>query len=160
MSRTANNRSNTEQVWTPRRIGTCATQLFLYCFLAYACSYIGRKNFSACIPAMIEEGFLLKTVGGYITTAYMLVYGAGQMVSGLLAARIKPRYMIAMGLCGAGLCNLLMGLASTPAPMPALWACNGLATAALPLPSRFRVREISVSAVLRLSWAVLIGIPP
>ncbi len=125
MSRTANNRSNTEQIWTPRRIGTCATHLFLYCFLAYACSYIGRKNFSACMPAMIEEGFLLKTVGGYITTAYMLVYGAGQMVSGLLAARIKPRYMIAMGLCGAGLCNLLMGLASTPAPMPALWACNG-----------------------------------
>ena len=44
--------------WTRRRIGLCATQLFLYCFLAYTCSYLGRKNFSACIPAMIDEGFI------------------------------------------------------------------------------------------------------
>jgi hypothetical protein len=26
--------------WSARRIGICATQLFLYCFLAYTCSYL------------------------------------------------------------------------------------------------------------------------
>lgn len=112
--------------WTPRRIGRCTTQLFLYCFLAYACSYIGRKNFSACLPAMIDEGFLTKTVGGTITTAYMLVYGAGQLINGIIASKVKPRYMIGIGLCGAGLCNLAMGLATSVSLLPVVWACNGL----------------------------------
>lgn len=112
--------------WTPRRVGRCATQLFLYCFLAYACSYIGRKNFSACLPAMIGEGLLTKTVGGYVTTAYMLVYGAGQLINGVIGSKVKPKYMIGIGLCGAGLCNLTMGLVPTATAMPFIWAFNGL----------------------------------
>lgn len=112
--------------WTPCRVGRCATQLFLYCFLAYACSYIGRKNFSACIPAMTEEAFLTKTVGGLITTAYMLVYGAGQMLNGIVGSKVKPKYMIGTGLCGAGLCNLAMGLVPSASVMPVIWGLNGL----------------------------------
>ena len=112
--------------WSPRRVGRCATQLFLYCFLAYACSYIGRKNFSACIPAMIEEGFITKTFGGTVNSAYMLVYGAGQMLSGIIGSKVKPRFMIGTGLCGAGLCNLAMGLAPAAEYMPLIWALNGL----------------------------------
>ena len=112
--------------WTPRRIGLCATQLFLYCFLAYTCSYLGRKNFSACIPAMIDEGFITKTFAGTVNSAYMLVYGAGQMLNGIIGTRIKPRYMIGTGLCGAGLCNVIMGFAPAAGIMPLIWACNGL----------------------------------
>ena len=112
--------------WTPLRVGQCATKLFLFCFLAYTCSYIGRKNFSACLPAMMEEGMLTKTVGGYITTAYMLCYGAGQMINGIIGSRIKPRFMIGTGLCGAGLCNLAMGLVPSPVYMPLIWALNGI----------------------------------
>ncbi len=112
--------------WPPRRVGRCASQLFLYCFLAYACSYIGRKNFSACIPAMIEDAFLTKAFAGTVTTAYMLIYGIGQLCSGIVGSRVKPRYMIGTGLCGAGLCNLSMGLTPVAAPMPVIWAINGL----------------------------------
>lgn len=112
--------------WTPHRVGQSAARLFLYCFLAYMCSYIGRKNFSACLPAMIEEGFLTKTFGGTINSAYMLVYGVGQMLSGIVGSKVKPRHMIGMGLCGAGLCNLIMGLVPTSGIMPPVWAFNGL----------------------------------
>jgi OPA family glycerol-3-phosphate transporter-like MFS transporter len=112
--------------WTPRRVGLCATQLFLYCFLAYTCSYLGRKNFSACIPAMVEEAFLTNTLGGTVNSAYMLAYGAGQMLSGIIGTRVKPRYMIGTGLCGAGLCNLAMGLVPVAGVMPVIWALNGL----------------------------------
>ena len=112
--------------WPKKRVNQCATRLFLYCFLAYACSYIGRKNFSACIPAMTADGFLSLSFGGTINSAYMLVYGAGQMLNGILGTRIKPRYMIGTGLCGAGLCNLTMGLTPTAAVMPLIWALNGL----------------------------------
>ena len=112
--------------WSPRRVGRCATNLFLYCFLAYACSYIGRKNFSACLPAMIEEGFLTKAFGGTVNSAYMLVYGAGQLLSGIIGSKIKPRYMIGTGLCGAGVCTLAMGFIPSAELMPLIWALNGL----------------------------------
>ena len=108
------------------RIGLCATRLFLYCFLAYTCSYLGRKNFSACIPAMIEEGFLTKTFGGTVNSAYMLIYGAGQIISGIIATKVRPRFLIGTGLCGAGLCNLAMGFVPSATFMPLIWALNGL----------------------------------
>ena len=111
--------------WTPSRVGRCATQLFLYCFLAYTCSYIGRKNFSACLPAMIEESFLTKTWGGTITTAYMLTYSIGQMLNGMIGSKIKPKFMIGIGLFGAAICNFSMGVVSTAMVMPVVWACNG-----------------------------------
>ncbi len=112
--------------WSSRRVGRCATQLFLFCFIAYACSYLGRKNFSACIPAMIDEGFITKALAGTVTTAYMLSYGAGQILNGIIGSKIRPKYMIAMGLGGAGLCNLLMGFIPTANVMPLVWAFNGL----------------------------------
>ncbi len=111
---------------SPARISRGADQLFLYCFLAYTCSYLGRKDFSACIPAMIGEGLLDKTYAGYITTAYMLTYGLGQMLSGLLATRVKPKYLIGIGLMGAGLCNLTMSRMETATLMPLVWGLNGM----------------------------------
>jgi len=109
-----------------RTVNRSATRLFLLCFLSYACSYIGRKNFSACLPAMISEGFLTKSFGGYITTAYMIVYGAGQLFSGIIGSRVKPKYMIGTGLLGAGLCNIFMGLVPYATVLPVIWAANGL----------------------------------
>lgn len=75
---------------------------------------------------MITEGLLTKTYGGYITTAYMLVYGVGQMVNGILGSRYQPKYMIGIGLFGATICNLLMGLISSVWLMVVVWAANGL----------------------------------
>lgn len=112
--------------WTQKQILSFANRLFWCCFLAYVCSYIGRKNFSACLPEMIGEGLLTKTFGGYITTAYMLVYGAGQLINGFLGSRYKPKYMIGVGLFGATICNLIMGLLQSAWPMPFVWAANGL----------------------------------
>ncbi|MBE6585250.1 MAG: MFS transporter [Ruminococcaceae bacterium] len=110
----------------PKRIQKNASNLFLLCFLSYTCSYLGRKNFSACLPAMIAEEFITKTMGGYITTAYMLCYGTGQLLSGVIGSRVKPKYMLSIGLFGAGLCNLAMGLLPFPAVLPLVWAANGL----------------------------------
>lgn len=108
------------------KIYRSASQLFFFCFLAYACSYIGRKNFSACLPAMIEEAFITKSYAGYVTTAYMFFYGAGQLINGFVSARIKPQYMVGVGLCGATVCNFAMGLVPSPLLMPVIWGANGL----------------------------------
>ena len=75
---------------------------------------------------MIEEGMLTKTLGGYITTAYMLCYGAGQMINGIIGSKVKPRFMIGTGLCGVTVCNLAMGLVPSAAVMPVVWATRTL----------------------------------
>lgn len=112
--------------WTPRRINRCATQLFLFCFLSYACSYLGRKNLSACVPDMIDEGFLTKDFAAVILPCFMLAYGAGQFINGIVGTKIRPKFMVAIGLGGATICSLAMGLAPTATIMPFIWALNGL----------------------------------
>ena len=71
--------------------------------------YIGRKNFQACMPAMIEEGFS-ESFLGMAVTGYLLSYAIGQFVNGLLGDKISPKYMIFIGLTGASVANLCMGL--------------------------------------------------
>ncbi len=111
---------------SPKKLNRSADSLFLLCFLSYTCSYLGRKNLSACIPAMIAEGLLDKTHAGYLTTAYMICYGLGQIVSGIAAAKLRPKYLIGTGLLGAGLCNLGMAFIPSTALYPLIWACNGV----------------------------------
>ena len=118
--------SKREGELTPVSVNRSANTLFLYCFIAYALSYLGRQNFSACLPSMMAEGVLDKTWGGYITTAYMMVYAAGQFVNGVSGTRIKPQYMIGIGLGGAGIMNLCMGAVSSPVLMLLIWSGNGL----------------------------------
>ena len=111
---------------SPRSMNTSANALFLYCFMAYAVSYIGRQNLSACLPAIMSDGLMDKAWGGYIATAYMLCYGAGQLINGWSGTRIKPQYMIGTGLLGAGIMNILMGCLTSPWLMMAVWSGNGL----------------------------------
>lgn len=112
--------------WTSQRISRCATELFLFCFLSYACSYLGRKNLSACIPAMVNDEFLTKDFAAVILPCFMLAYGAGQFLNGIIGTKIRPKFMIAIGLGGATLCSLAMGLAPVATIMPVIWALNGL----------------------------------
>ncbi|MBE6653636.1 MAG: MFS transporter [Ruminococcaceae bacterium] len=112
--------------WTSRRINRCATQLFLFCFLSYACSYLGRKNLAACVPDMIDEGFLTKDFAAVILPCFMLAYGAGQFINGIVGTKIRPKFMVAIGLGGATICSLAMGLAPVATIMPFIWALNGL----------------------------------
>lgn len=112
--------------WSEKQILNFSNQLFWYCFLAYVCSYIGRKNFSACLPEMIRENFLTEEFGGYISAAYMIVYGVGQLVNGILGSRYQPKYMIGIGLFGATICNFLMGMLGSKQIMIAVWAANGI----------------------------------
>ena len=112
--------------WTSKRISRSATQLFLYCFLAYACSYLGRKSFGICVNTMSEQGFLTEEFGAFIASLFPLAYGAGQFLNGIIGTKIKPKFMVAIGLGGATVCSLAMGLTPTSTIMPVIWTLNGL----------------------------------
>ena len=105
---------------------TNALKIFMLCFLAYTVSYIGRKGFSAGLTEISLSLAMSRTFSGAISTGYLACYGGGQFISGLLSDRISPKYMITIGLFGAGVCNMLMSVMSEPYIMLAVWCLNGL----------------------------------
>ncbi|MEI6578467.1 MAG: MFS transporter, partial [Eubacteriales bacterium] len=100
-------------------------RLFLLCWFAYSMSYIGRLNFSACMAEIMADGGLTKAYLGSIGTGFLACYGIGQLVNGILGDKISPKYMVGIGLFGAGFANILMGLNSAPSLMFFIWCANG-----------------------------------
>lgn len=102
-----------------------AKVLLAMLWTAYAAIYVGRKNFSVCMAGMIADGVIDKVIGGTAGTAFLAVYACGQLVNGLLGDRVSPKFMISVGLSGAGIANFLMGLTNHPASVPLIWGVCG-----------------------------------
>ena len=66
--------------------------------VVYFTSYISRLNFSAVMAEIIKEDVLTKTQAGVIGTALFISYGVGQLISGWLGDKIKPHFIIFIGI--------------------------------------------------------------
>ena len=82
------------------------------CCAAYFASYITRHNMAAAIAEMVVALDVAKEVIGLSVTAGFMTYGVGQIISGILGDKIKPRVLIAVGLAGTALCNLTVSAVS------------------------------------------------
>lgn len=100
------------------------------CSLVYFVSYFARKDFAASLAGMLEAGVVDKTLGGFINMALFICYGIGQLISGYLGDKFKPRTIISAGLLATAVCNLTLPLANGWVMIP-IWAVNGLAQAML-----------------------------
>ena len=107
------------------------TLLVAICSFVYFVSYFSRKSFAAVMAGMISESVIDKVDGGFIGMGLFICYGAGQLISGYLGDKIRPRYLIILGVGTTCLCNLLMPLVTSPALMIVAWSVNGLAQAML-----------------------------
>lgn len=100
----------------------------ILCALLYFTSYMTRKSFSAIklgLPDTLGD-VALGNIGG----ALFFAYGAGQIVSGILADRMKPEYLIYSGLGLSALSNLLFPvLIDLPVALTVVWGVNGFAQA-------------------------------
>lgn len=101
--------------------------LLLVTWVSYFTIYIGRLNFSACMGAMIVNDGYGKAALGTVAAAFYLSYGVGQLLSGVLGDRVSPRYLVAGGLAGSAVVNLLFSFSNDTAVMSVLWFINGLA---------------------------------
>jgi sugar phosphate permease len=103
------------------------TKVLLLGWVAYAIFYFMRVNFSIAIPGIIEEFNLSKTALGTALSAFFILYAIGQFINGQLADNIGPKKMLAIGLLGTILINLLIpqfgGLVSI---LTIVWGINGL----------------------------------
>ena len=104
--------------------------IILLCSLVYFVSYFSRKDFAAAMAGMLSEEVLARSTAGLIGTMMFVFYGTGQLISGYLGDKIKPKYLIIIGLTTTGVCNLLMPIIPEVA-MIIVWGVNGLAQAML-----------------------------
>lgn len=134
----------------------------LYCILSYTTVYVGRKNLSVCLPAMIEDGVITQSLGGTLGTCFLIFYACGQLTNGRLGDILHPRTMITTGLFVAGLMNIFMGLNSNGALFCVIWAICGYSCSMLWSPivravSIWTTHEISLSAAASLSTSIPLG---
>ena len=76
------------------------------CSISYFAVYIARNILSAVTPQMIEGGYTEEYIGT-ISSLYFGFYAVGQLINGAIGDKIKAKWMISMGLLGAGITNLV-----------------------------------------------------
>ena len=95
-----------------------STLVFIACFIAYAASYVGRINYSAALPDILEEGLFTKSQAGIIGSAFFIVYGFFQIINGFLGDKISPFKMIILGTFLSAGANTVMTFCTTNVSMP------------------------------------------
>lgn len=105
--------------------------IFFACFAAYAASYVGRIDYSAALPAIIESGLFTKSEGGLIGSAFFFVYGGFQIINGILGDKLSPFKMIITGLSLSCIANITMTFCKTNIQMAVVWGFNGFALSLL-----------------------------
>lgn len=131
--------------------------LFLLCLMAYTCAYLSRDTFSAVMPNILKVTDITKTQLGTISTVFLLFYGSGQMVSGILGDKFSPYKLIAIGLFASAICNFLLGFTNNMLEMSILYAINGIALSLLWAPI-LKVMTISMDEEYRSKSIINISV--
>lgn len=100
-------------------------RIFILCWCAYACIYLGRNNLSVAIPEIQRYLGINKSQVGIIGGSFLWVYGIGQLINGYVGDKVSSRIYIFIGLLVTALSNIFFGFSSSLAIMSILWIING-----------------------------------
>ncbi|MFK7894714.1 MAG: MFS transporter [Myxococcota bacterium] len=98
----------------------------------YGAFYFCRTNIAAAVPGLkapLEDGGLGLDAAyvGLILASLKMAYGLGQLLNGQLAERYKPRKLLAVGMLGSALLNVVFGFSTAAYFLLFVWASNGYA---------------------------------
>lgn len=91
----------------------------------YAFYYFTRKSFTFAMPGMIQDLGFEKTDLGILGSILYITYGFSKFVSGVVADKTSPRYLMAAGLVITGLLNIFFGMSSSLLFFAIFWGLNG-----------------------------------
>ncbi|MFA6948859.1 MAG: MFS transporter [Eubacteriales bacterium] len=103
----------------------------IICFAVYFASYITRINYGASITAIVGDLGITKNLAGMVSTGSFITYGAGQLVSGVLGDKFRPKALILLGLTAVSALNIVMPFAPNIYVMLVIWCVNGFFQAML-----------------------------
>ena len=76
------------------------------CSVSYFAVYVARNILGAVTPQMVEGGYTEEYIGA-ISSLYFIFYAVGQLINGAIGDKIHAKWMICVGLLGAGTTNLV-----------------------------------------------------
>ncbi len=131
--------------------------LTFLCSSIYFFSYLTRINYKAVLAEIVSTEGISKEDAALALTGLFITYGLGQLVSGWLGDRIRPKYLICGGLLLASAMNVLMPLNTDKVSMTVIWSINGLGQAMMWPPivrtlSDFLGDKDYGEAVVKVSW--------
>ncbi len=100
-------------------------KICLLCCLAYFAGYLTRIDYAAVLVEIIDDLQVTKDTASIAVTGSFITYAIGLLISGWIGDRIAPRKLIAVGLMGTSLINLLMPLMPNIIFMTVFWCFNG-----------------------------------
>ena len=83
-----------------------AATLGVVCISTYLVNYYLRHLLSVLTPQLLETGSFTVEHIGLLSSAYMLLYAAGQLINGFLGDRVSPKKMVVTGISLAGLSSV------------------------------------------------------
>ena len=79
------------------------------CSVSYLAVYIARNTLGAVTNGMIADGYDKPYIAD-ISFYFLMCYAFGQLINGIIGDKIKAKWMICLGLFGAGLTNVVFTL--------------------------------------------------
>ena len=76
---------------------------------AYIVNYFMRNMLSVFTPVMIQNDFNITQIG-IISSVYMVVYAAGQLLNGFLGDYLSPKHMAFLGVLFSGMISVVFSL--------------------------------------------------
>ena len=99
---------------------------FWACFFGYAVFYFTRQSLSYTAPVLKQAmGWEGLSQLGQLSSLFPLAYGSSRFLGGVLADRMSPRKVFALGLAICGALNVAFGLSSTLPVLATIWCLNG-----------------------------------
>ena len=104
-----------------------AFMLGTLCSIAYFAVYIARNVLGVVTPQLTKLGFAEDEYIAPLSSLFLIFYAIGQLINGAIGDKIKARWMLSIGLCGAGITNILFTVLvpTTPATAMIVYALTG-----------------------------------
>jgi len=112
-----------------RSKNNAALFFMMLCAAVYFTSYVTRINYGAVIEPMVKSTGILRENAGLVSTTAFFTYGVGQLISGFIGDKVRPRLLIVLGMSVTAVCNIIMPMLTSYVPMMVLWGINGFAQA-------------------------------
>jgi sugar phosphate permease len=100
-------------------------RIILLGWVTYAAFYLGRANLATALPALQIDLHWSPEQTSLLVGAGMWTYALGQLVNGWLGHHVNTRRLVAVGILGSALFNVLIGLSSSLPLMILLGMVNG-----------------------------------
>ena len=128
----------------------------------YFTSYLTRINYGAIISEMVRSTGIDKSLLSMALTGSFITYGIGQIISGALGDRVRPKKLVSAGFIITVIMNIILPLCRNPYEMTAVWCVNGFAHSLMWPPlvrmmSALMTEDEYKTSSVRVSWGAYVG---